>query len=103
MSFNAFDLAMGGTLVQLLGEPVTYRRCNGETISIYAEIDLDVEVFGESESGVAEHRTEIAILRGDIGQARRGDSIITAAGVTYTVKDILPALSDKVEVRVSAK
>ena len=103
MSFNALDAAMGATLMQALGEPVAYKAGVADPVSIYAEIDVDVEVFGESESGVAEYRTEIAMLIADVGQPVRGDTITTAASVVYTVQDILSALSDKVEVRVSAK
>lgn len=103
MSFNTIDTAMGAKLMQVLGEPVTYRRCNGETVSTYAAIDLDVEVFGAVDSGVAEYRNEISLLVAAVGTPQRGDSVITAAGVVYTIHDILPNLSDKVDVRVSAK
>jgi len=103
MSFNDLDKAMGVALFAALGEAVTYRRCNGETITTNAEIDLNVEVFGETNSGVSEYRTEISLLRADVGVPRRGDVVITADGTNYTVQDILQDLSDKVETTVSAK
>jgi len=104
MSFNATDTAMGAVLVNSFGELVTYRRCNGEVVTgIYAEIDLGVEIFGRAESGAAEYRNEALLLRADVGEPRRGDTIITADGTTYTVQDLLPGASDKVEIKVSVK
>lgn len=103
MNFNVIDASNGDTLLNLFGEPVVYRRCNGETIVTDVEIDTEVEVFGETESGAMEYRTEIVLLVADIGEPRRGDSIITADGTTYTVHTLLRDQSDKVQVTVSVK
>jgi hypothetical protein len=84
-----------------LAESVTYRRSGGETLSTTAEIDVNAELFSGFESAALESRTTITLLRAEVGEPQRGDTIITGDGTNYTVHDIDEGGRDRALVRVT--
>lgn len=100
MAFIDLCTAGAAAIFSHLGEAATYRHQNGEVVSTDVIRDPDVLIVGPFESDSAERRTEIEMLRADVGVPLRGD-VIVIGEANYEVQDLLD--DDGMVVRVTVK
>lgn len=98
MSMHTILYSQAATVIEKLGEPVTYVTQTGVRNSINAVIGLQYDEFGASRVG--DKSRQISIVKADAPRITRGEQIITAESVAYQVEDILE--DDGYVVRVSA-
>lgn len=84
-----------------IGEDATYRTAAGvETPGIRVVIEHDVDLVSLGESDIADRRSVVGLLKTDVANPARGDTVITAARA-YALDKVLS--DDGIETRMIAK
>lgn len=87
------------SLIDLLGEDVTYVACGLAAVQIKAVVDFDIEIIGP-QAFVPELQTQIEALKTDVPSPQKNDVFIYN-DTTYTVDSVLS--DDGIYVRVTVK
>lgn len=92
MSFDTILKQAARDMLSMSGESVTYRG-GGVSVSTNALISQQVDLLG-AETEFAENRTVGTLLVEDVGKPQRGDTLETAAGVTWVLQETLPSTDE---------